>query len=329
MTNTQKGWLAAIFIGLLWGIPWIVGTPILEVMDPQVLVWLRYTIAFITLGLIFNIGLATGKMKKKADFKLNWANRNDIFWAACCGIIGQGAFSFLSFLSLDYITASENGVIQGLIPILILCVGFLRHGERFTVMQMMCALGAFLGVAILVMDPQSETNGFNIGHLICFGSAASFATMAYARAKLAEKYGSVATMFHQFVFASLGFGLYLFVVGADFSSALNVFSSPLRILCITILGVGISGISYLIYIYGMERVGVDGTGMALNLMPLSSFVLAVFALGEQVTPMRLVAIAVVIISMMAFMKAGSKKQAAVAEPETAKDVMSSRPCRSQ
>lgn len=308
MNRTTMGWTAAIFIGLLWGIPWIVGTPILEVMDAQVLVWARYTIAFMTLALILKIGTVTGKLTKKKEFKLNWANRHDIIWSAACGIIGQGAFSFFSFLSLDYITASENGVIQGLIPILILTVGFFRHNARFTPLQMVAALGAFVGVAILVMDPKSETNGFNIGHLICFASAASFATMAYARAELAEKYGSVATMFHQFVFASIGFGLYLLVTNADLSSALGIFSSPLRILCITILGVGISGISYLIYIYAMERVGVDGTGMALNLMPLSSFILAVFALGESVTPMRLLAIAVVIISMMMFMKFGNNKQ---------------------
>ena len=308
MSNTVKGWIAAIFIGLLWGIPWIVGTPILEVMDAQVLVWVRYTVAFITLFFIIKVSNAIGKPQKKIDFKLNWENRHDIFWSASCGIIGQGAFSFLSFLSLDYITASENGVIQGLIPIIILCVGFLRHGERFTVLQIVAAVGAFAGVAILVMDPSVEGSGFNIGHLICFASAASFSTMAYARAKLAEKYGSVATMYHQFVFAAIGFGIYLFFVGADFSSALGIFSSPLRILCITILGVGISGISYLIYIYAMERVGVDGTGMALNLMPLSSFVLAVFALGEAVTPMRLLAIAVVIGSMMMFMKFAHKKE---------------------
>lgn len=308
MSNTVKGWIAAIFIGLLWGIPWIVGTPILEVMDAQVLVWVRYTVAFITLFFIIKVSNAIGKPQKKIDFKLNWENRHDIFWAASCGIIGQGAFSFLSFLSLDYITASENGVIQGLIPIIILCVGFLRHGERFTVLQIVAAVGAFAGVAILVMDPSVEGSGFNIGHLICFASAASFSTMAYARAKLAEKYGSVATMYHQFVFAAIGFGIYLFFVGADFSSALGIFSSPLRILCITILGVGISGISYLIYIYAMERVGVDGTGMALNLMPLSSFVLAVFALGEAVTPMRLLAIAVVIGSMMMFIKFAHKKE---------------------
>nr|WP_269808604.1 DMT family transporter [Enterovibrio nigricans] len=152
MNRTAIGWAAAIFIGLLWGIPWIVGTPILEVMDPQVLVWARYTVAFITLAIILNVGIATGKVEKKRDFKLNWENRHDIFWSAACGIIGQGAFSFLSFLSLDYITASENGVIQGLIPILILTVGFVRHGARFNNLQMLSALGAFIGVAILVMD---------------------------------------------------------------------------------------------------------------------------------------------------------------------------------
>lgn len=316
MSNQFKGWVAAIFIGLLWGIPWIVGTPILEVMDSQMLVWVRYTVAFLSLGFIFTLGLKTGKIKKKCDFKLSWDNRADIFWAAACGIIGQGAFSYLSFLSLDYITASENGVIQGLIPILILVVGFFLHNERFTLMQMLAAVGAFLGVAILVMDPSSETHGFNIGHLICFASAASFSCTAYTRARLSEKYGSVATMYHQFVFASLGFGLYLIFAGADFSTALNVFSSPLRILAITILGVGISGASYLVYLYAIERVGVDGTGMALNLMPLSSFILAIFALGEAVTTMRVLGILMVILSMMVFMKFAYKEPQPEGVPAT-------------
>lgn len=307
------GWSAAIFIGLLWGIPWIVGTPILEVMDAQMLVWVRYTVAFISLGLIMAIGQGVGKIEKKEKFTLTWANRSDIFWTAACGIIGQGAFSYLSFLSLDTnalgdgaISGQENGVIQGLIPIIILLVGFLRHGARFTFLQILAALGAFVGVVILVFDPNVETSGFKIGHIICFASACSFSCLAYARDKLARKYGSFATMFHQFVFASIGFGIYLAFMGADFSTSLNVFSSPLRILCITILGVGISGISYIIYIYGMQKVGVDGTGMALNLMPLSSFVLAVVALNEPLTAIRVGAIIIVVVSMMIFMKFGKK-----------------------
>ena len=52
----------------------------------------------------------------------------------------------------------------------------------------------------------------------------------------------------------------------------------------------------------MKTIGVDGAGMALNLSPLSSFILAVIVLGEAVTPMRIAAITMVIISMMFFMK---------------------------
>ncbi len=66
MSNTVKGWIAAIFIGLLWGIPWIVGTPILEVMDAQVLVWVRYTVAFMTLFVIIKVSNAIGKPQKKS-----------------------------------------------------------------------------------------------------------------------------------------------------------------------------------------------------------------------------------------------------------------------
>ncbi|MCP3967560.1 MAG: DMT family transporter [Lentisphaerae bacterium] len=302
MKKSVTGWSAAILIGLLWGIPWVVGTPILKVVDAQMLVWVQYTIAFITLGIIYNVGLATGRLKKKADFKLTWSNRSDIFWTASCGIIGQAAFSYLSYFSLKYISASENGVIQGLIPILILTVGFLCYNARFTVLQILAAIGAFMGVAILITDNKAGSGGLNIGTLLCFASAASFASLAYARAKLAEKYGSVATMFHQFIFASIGLGLILLFSGADFTTITNIFTSPLRIICICILAIGISGLSYLLYIYAMETVGVDGTGMALNLMPLSSFILAVIALGEHVTAMRLIGVATVIFSMMIFMK---------------------------
>jgi drug/metabolite transporter (DMT)-like permease len=302
MNGRLIGWTCAIFIGLLWGIPWIVGTPILKVMDPEMLVWVRYTVAFFTLGIIYNIGIFTGKMNKKVAFKLEWANRYDIFWTAACGIIGQAGFSYFSFLSLKYISASENGVIQGLIPILILIIGFFYYNARFTFFQLIAAMAAFFGVTILVMDPGAGTTGFNIGHIICFASAACFASTAYPRAKLAEKYGSVATMFHQFIFASIGFGFFLLFSGGDFLTAVGAFTSPLRISSIFILGVFISGTSYLIYIYAMERVGVDGTGMALNLMPLSAFILAIFALGEPVTIIRLIAIGIVIVSMMTFMK---------------------------
>ncbi|MGF1724854.1 EamA family transporter [Photobacterium nomapromontoriensis] len=120
-------------------------------------------------------------------------------------------------------------------------------------------------------------------------------------------------MFHQFIFAAVGFTFVVMFYGLDFTTALGAFTAPSRILSIFILGVFISGISYLIYIYGITKVGVDGTGMALNLIPLASFVLAAVVLSEPVTLWKCAAIAIVVSSLMVFVKATSARNKATAE----------------
>lgn len=299
--NIFSGWMAAIFIGLLWGVPWIAGVPLLKTMDSTVLVWLRYVVSVITLFTILKMGY-----KKTENTPNLFENPKDLIWTIICGVIGQGAFSFLSFLSLKYISAAENGIVQGLIPIMVLATGAIFYRYRFNGIQLLSALGAFLGVAVLVLDPSAKINGFNLGYLICFGSVLSFSCTAHARAKLADKYGSVTTMFQQDVAAALAFTLILLFTGADFGSALTAFSSPLNIFCLAVLGVGISGISYIIYIYAMKSVGVENCNMALNLMPVSAFFLAIYVLGETVTIYKILAIVIVFISMFFFVKYNEK-----------------------
>ncbi|MGF1688064.1 DMT family transporter [Photobacterium japonica] len=312
MLEKQKGWIAAIFIGFLWGTPWVVGTPLMEVMDSKMLVWLRYVVASITLFVILQVMRKSIAAEGYKKFSYSWDNRVDVVKTFACGFIGQALFSYFAFLSLDYITASENGVIMGLIPIQILAVGFVTRGERFTLMQVGAACLAFAGVTMLVYDPALNSDGFSIGHLIAFMSAFAFASTAYTRADLAKKYGSISTMYHQFIFAAVGFTFVVMFYGLDFTTALGAFTAPSRILSIFILGVFISGISYLIYIYGITKVGVDGTGMALNLMPLASFVLAAVVLSEPVTLWKCAAIAIVVAALMVFVKATANRNKAAA-----------------
>ena len=306
MTSRNKGWIAAIFVGFLWGTPWVVGTPLMEVMDSKMLVWLRYVVASLTLFVILKVTSKSPANQGFEKFTYSWDNRVDVLKTFACGFIGQALFSYLAFLSLDYITASENGVIMGLIPILILTVGFVTKGARFTPLQLGAAGLALAGVTMLVYVPESSSGGFNIGHLLAFLSAFAFSSTAYTRADLSNKYGSISTMYHQFIFAAVGFTFVVMFYGLDFTTSLQAFTAPSRILSIFILGVFISGISYLIYIYGIDRVGVDGTGMALNLMPLASFALAALVLSEPFTTWKCVAIAIVVSALMIFVKAQSK-----------------------
>lgn len=223
-----------------------------------------------------------------------------------CGIVGQGFFSYFSFLSIKQINVSENGIIQGLIPIFILIIGFMRHDAKFSCWQLIAALGAFIGVVLLVLDPSSNNGGFNISHLFALAGVLCFSSNAYLRDALAAKYGALLSMYYQFFFVSITFALLMLLTGKGFSEALIIFVSKKHLLSVCILGIGISALSYQLYIYAMKIIGVDGAAMALNLTSLSSFLLAVVLLGEVVTTRRSLAILVVILSMMIFVKMSKK-----------------------
>ncbi|PMJ07297.1 hypothetical protein BCU63_10345, partial [Vibrio splendidus] len=227
-----------------------------------------------------------------------------------CGVVGQGLFSFLSFLSLDYISLSENGVIQGLVPIAILAIGQVFYGARFTRMQIASSGIALIGVSILVLAPPftSEDSGVNIGHLICLLSVLSFASVTHLRAHLAEKYGATRTMHYQFGFAAVGFFIYLLVSGIDVPSLLLVMRPSWSLLCIMVLGGFVSGLGYIAYIYGIERVGVEGSSMALNLIPMSAFFIAVLVFGEPITPLRAMAVGLIIVAMMLFATSNKSRE---------------------
>lgn len=153
----------------------------------------------LSLVLIFST-MIHKKTQSKPKLAFSWANRSDLFKLLVCGVVGQGLFSFLSFLSLDYISLSENGVIQGLVPIAILAIGQLFYGARFTCMQIASSGIALVGVTMLVLAPPftSRDRGVNIGHLICLLSVLSFASVTHLRVQLAEKYGATCTMHYQF-----------------------------------------------------------------------------------------------------------------------------------
>ncbi len=304
MKSTTRGWIAAIFVALLWGTEGSLAVLPLQSVDTRILVWLRYMIAFSVLFLALVVGSFITKKPNRNKTKLtfNWRNRTDIFKLLMCGVVGQGFFSFFSFLSLDYISISENGVIQGLVPIAILSVGFLFHGERFTILQLLAVGIALAGATLLVLDPSTDSLGFSIGHLYCIFSIISFASVAHIRAELASKYGTVLSMCCQFGFASTGFLIYLFTTEVELKSALILLSPSLELMCILILGVFVSGIGYTLYIYGIERIGVDGSSMALNLMPLSAFFIAIMIFDEPITPIRIAAISMIIAAMVLFAK---------------------------
>ncbi|SKA69762.1 EamA-like transporter family protein [Enterovibrio nigricans DSM 22720] len=76
------------------------------------------------------------------------------------------------------------------------------------------------------------------------------------------------------------------------------------------MGTGISGGSYLIQLYSFKQIGVEKATMALNLMPLVGYVVAVLTLGEELVFSKTVIVSIIVVALYVFTKYESK------EPET-------------
>ena len=97
-------------------------------------------------------------------------------------------------------------------------------------------------------------------------------------------------------------------MGLDLSQIYIIFSSPLLIALLIFLGTGISGGSYLIQLYSFKRIGVEKATMALNLMPLVGYLVAVLTLGEQMAMGKTIVVSLIVVALYVFTKFETKQE---------------------
>ena len=112
MNESIKGWIASFVVAFLWGSSSVLAKFVLEIIGVNLLVLLQYALAVLTLGLI----ILYQKKKGTLQYSMKWRNLRDGFSFVFGGVVGQTFFSALSFLSLRFISPSESGIIQALIP---------------------------------------------------------------------------------------------------------------------------------------------------------------------------------------------------------------------
>lgn len=299
MNRSSLGYFFAFLTALIWGMPSVLGKGVLGLINFQTLVLIQYFLGSLTVGSFLLIRRWSFKVKGKPNPTF-LPKKSDLIPLAFGGILGQGAFSSLSFYSLSFISAPENGIIQALIPILILTIGVIFYGERFGKRQIASALFAFLGVALLIMGSGFELSSFNRGHGFCFLGVFLFSICAHDRERLCCFYDPLVTMFYQFVFAFFFACLSFSFLKEGFLDFPLLASNPKELAMVSFVGIGISGISYLIYGTSVRLIGASLSGMFLNLVPVSSFTLSVFFLDEAITSQKIFGIAIVSFSMLAF-----------------------------
>ncbi|MGF1685112.1 DMT family transporter [Photobacterium japonica] len=307
-SNVLLGWVAAISVAVIWGVTGVVSKPLSMAVDPMTLVFFRYVTAVIGLSVIYFFTSKSASLSKDLGGSLK-IEKKDILKIALCGIIGQGAFSLFNFLSLSHIGATENGVIQGMQPFATVFFGMMFMNFKMNKVQWGAFTASALCIYAMSVGPTTAVENGNslLGYAYVTASMLSLAWTAHLRGSLAEKYGSVVSMLYQYIsVAALGV-IAVFAMDLDLSQINIILSSPLLIGLLIFLGTGISGGSYLIQLYSFKQIGVEKATMALNLMPLVGYVVAVMTLGEEMVLSKTIVVSLIVVALYIFTKFETKE----------------------
>ncbi|ELR66481.1 Permease of the drug/metabolite transporter (DMT) superfamily [Photobacterium marinum] len=290
MTRSEaSGLLMAIFCAIVWGASFPFSAVLAGKMDPVVFAIVRYGMATVGLSVFFLL------QKKKY-----WLAVKDMPLMALAGVAGQAVFFYTSLLALEYISAAEVGVINGMIPIFTLLVGIPIYRKLPTGIQTFAVIVSFIGAFCIAFDPSNKFSGINVGHFYMVIGVLGFIVMCFANKSFADRYDGLSTMLYQFFFATIALLVVLAVQGLDMTEAVVIFDNGYYLFCALMLGLVCSGIAYVLYFYSLKLTGVERANMVQNLIPLSAFVLSIFMLDEQVTAQKVLGIVLVIGSLFLF-----------------------------
>ncbi|MGC6391723.1 MAG: DMT family transporter [Alphaproteobacteria bacterium] len=255
----------------------IVGRMFRDDLPPITLAFIRWFCAFLLILIIFRPPLIRDWPVMKANWKI----------MLITGTFGIGIFNTLQYISLQYTTAINVGLMQVLMPMTILLLDVLFFSVRVGLIQITGMLCATCGVVVILSQGNFDILTqleFNFGDLTMLTAVMLYSIFAVAlRLKPAVHQWS----FLAAIFAIGAIELFPFLLFEWFQgSSLNITQSSLLGISYVVIGPAI--LAYLFFTKGVETLGPNRAGMFFYFIPLVTAALSVLILGEPVETFHLV-----------------------------------------
>jgi drug/metabolite transporter (DMT)-like permease len=226
--------------------------------------------------------------------KVSGKNLLGIIIAAMFGVVGHHLFLAIGLMNT---TATNAGLILGLIPLCtsILAIFFLN--EKLTVSKTLGILMALIGVYFIVMNENGGLNGLSFGDLYILGAVVTQAISFILIKKLAANIES-----RQMTGMMLVIGSLMLLVTSLFvekNEAMTFTETPTYVWWVLIGSAIIAtGLGHVVYNYAIHQLGAGTTAIFINLTPFFSIVGSVIFLGEQIVAKHIIGFSCIIIGVI-------------------------------
>jgi drug/metabolite transporter (DMT)-like permease len=276
--------MEALFAVIVWGASFIATKVALRDTSPIAIVWLRFLIGVLILGLVVALRKQFTLPEKK-----EWG------YFALLGFLGITLHQWLQSNALQTSEAGTTAWIVSTTPIFMAVLGWFLLKERLGWTKNLGILLAFFGVLVVVS--KGDLGSISIGEFGAPGdglvliSAVNWAVFSALSRRGLKSHSASLMMF------------YLMLFGWVFTSFLFLTTSSMRdISSITLngwmalgfLGVFCSGLAYIAWYDALKALTTAETGAFLYLEPLVAVGVAFFILGEPIVPASLIGGAIIL-----------------------------------
>ncbi|MFH1291918.1 MAG: DMT family transporter [bacterium] len=246
-------------------------------VDPAVFTFFRISFAMVFVGILwFSL-----RKKKKLQFK-----KADIKQVAIIGMLASGLMALLSIQALEYTTATNKGIMQGLYTSATLVIAFLWIKERFSKLFYPTFAVMIFGLILLT------SNGFmqlpNKGDWLLFLTIPMVGFCNVYAKKIMSGLHSLTVSFGRFIFGSLFLLLALPFIGLD--SIHTVQYGILWVICSGVL----TSIRVVSFYKGIQEVG---PGLAATILAVSPAITAIsdhLIIGTSFSSLQVVGLVLVL-----------------------------------
>ena len=270
MSRSWNAYLKVIFSVVAWGASFIATKVALQEIHPATVVWLRFGIGVLILGLA-----------ARWRGQLALPQKKDIPYFALLGFIGITFHQWLQSTGLVTAQASTTAWIVATTPIFMALLGWLVLREKLTKIQVFGIILATIGVLLVVSKGELSALGLRgsvtPGDILIMISAPNWAIFSTLSRRGLKEHSAVLMMLYV-----MGFG-WLFTSVLFFGGPGLFEISQLTLpgwLSILFLGIACSGLAYIFWYDGLQAIPASQVGTFLYLEPLVAVVIAAIVLKE-------------------------------------------------
>ena len=251
--------LALVITTMIWGVTFVMVKDALNDAGP-------YMFAFLRFGLAFLVGSAF------AYNKIGSIKFNEVIAGLVCGFVLFVGYAFQNY-GLMQTSPSKSAFITSVSVIMVPMILFLFNINKVKTKIWFSTFLAMVGLYIL-LDPAGA--GLNIGDILTFGCALSFAIHIIFQDKYLSKGVDIVNFFlTQMIFITL----FSFIAAVLFEGTTVYFTDRLYI-AIIVTGVLATFVSFLLMIWSQTVLSANKTAILLSLEPVFAALFSTFFAGE-------------------------------------------------